>query len=242
MKNNFRIKGRKRIAALVFGLLVFLPLVTLSQDDASGRSQKAQVKAWKHKIKAINRENRGRVNEICQSIPRQEAPANVVIFTMSFDFEAPVSAVFEALTDMEKAAPLYYPVKVYHVKDSPVGPSKFGEGSVRAYQPVPFLKYSERIEKWEKDRRLEWRVISGAPVDNQYGVMIFESLGPDRSRMTQTVRFEISPALVPLARYLVMRENVKAFIRAQAIINEDPEYYREAPDLLIQEDPDAASD
>ena len=70
-------------------------------------------------------------------------------------------------------------------------------------------------------------------LDFQYGVMTFEALGPDRSRMTETVRFEISPALVPIARYLVLRENVKAFMRAQTLINENPEYYLQAPDLLI---------
>ena len=241
MTDKFKEMGRKAITALVCWWLVCLPVITSSQDDPNGQDRKARVKAWEWKVKAINRDNRDQVNEICRSIPREKAPAKVVVFTLSFDFEVPVNVLFESLTDMAKAAPLYYPVKVYHVKDSPIGPSKFGEGSVRAYQPVPFLKYYERIEKWEKDRRLEWRVISGAPVDNQYGVMTFESLGPDRSRMTQTVRFEISPPLVPIARYLVMRENVKAFIRAQTIINENPDYYLEAPDLLIPEDRDAAS-
>src|SRR3972149_9942527 len=122
MTYKFREIGRKALAALVFGWLVCLPLITSSQDDLNGRDGKARVKAWEWKVKAINRDNRGRVNEICRSGPREKAAANVVVFTLSFDFEAPVNVVFESLTDMEKAAPLYYPVKVYHVQDSSIGP------------------------------------------------------------------------------------------------------------------------
>ena len=73
MASKFSKIGRKAVAALVLGLLVGLPLIAFPQGDANGPDRKARVEAWERKVKAINRDNRGRVNEYCRSVPREVA-------------------------------------------------------------------------------------------------------------------------------------------------------------------------
>lgn len=147
-----------------------------------------------------------------------------IAMSMSIDYDVPVETLFPSITEPPLSGPLFHPVRVVHLCDADDPADRFGAGALRAFRVAPGVRYVERVVAKEPLRRFEWTFVSGAPLEGHRGVLTFEALAPDRSRMTQDLHFDVSPGCAaPLVARLVWRANMEAFLRAKLLLESDVE-------------------
>ena len=182
---------------------------------------------WQQRLKQIDRANRARVRRFGDPDGTLRVRGRRMQLAMRFDFETRIENLFDLLTNLERAAAVYVPVGVRHLRDADVGTDRFGVGSERGFEPLPGVIYRERILVKQPPHRMEWTFICGAPIGKHRGVLAFEPLAPNRARMTQTVDLEFQrpiPALLaPLLARGIWQGNVQAFMRVQSVVRLLPE-------------------
>lgn len=97
----------------------------------------------------------------------QSQPSQLIHLTAHVD--APVSKVFEFVSSHENFAKLFGATCEVVV---PGSPTRDGVGSVRRALPWP-LTFEEEIVESEKDRKIAYKLIKGAPLKNHLGTINF---------------------------------------------------------------------
>ncbi|OUS25253.1 hypothetical protein A9Q99_21915 [Gammaproteobacteria bacterium 45_16_T64] len=191
---------------------------------------------WRKYVKAIDKANKPRLHEFITDDCGYESSGKRISVRISIDFEVPVETLFTICTNLDIAAKLYWPIRIIHLKSSGDSDDRYGVNSERALQPLPFVRYSERIVEKKTNSRLAWTVIGAAPVKNQSGVMDFTSLGEGRSRMVETVSLDV-PFLfmASLLAKEIWKSNTLAFLRAQTLINQNSDFHQTVVALLQDE-------
>ena len=191
---------------------------------------------WRKHVKAIDQANKPRLQEFITDDCGYQSSGKRISVRISLDFDVPVETLFEIFTNLDIAAKLYWPIRIIHLKSSWDNDDRYGVNSERALGPLPFVRYSERIVEKKTNSRLAWTVIGAAPVKNQSGVMDFTPLDNGRSRMLETVSLDVPfPFMAPFFAKEIWKSNVLAFLRAQTLINEDPNFHKAVVALLQDE-------
>jgi len=191
---------------------------------------------WRKYVKAIDKANKPRLQEFITDDCGYQSSGKRISVRISIDFEVPVETLFTIFTNLDIAAKLFWPIRIIHLKSSGDNDDRYGVNSERALGPLPFVRYSERIVEKKTNSRLAWTVIGSAPVKNQFGVMEFTSLENGRSRMVETVSLDVLfPFMAPLVAKEIWKSNVLAFLRAQTLINKDPNFHQAVVALLQDE-------
>ena len=105
-------------------------------------------------------------------------------------FNAPVDAVFKALTDHEEFGRVIN-TKIKRVTDSQ-GEDKNGVGSVRRIQAFPGLAFEESVITFKQNQLMEYSVSKGSPIKNHTGRMEFAD---DQGKTRLTYRIDFEPKL-----------------------------------------------
>ncbi|MCB9373117.1 MAG: SRPBCC family protein [Microthrixaceae bacterium] len=149
------------------------------------------------------------------------------------EVDGALSDLFEALTDLDRAAKLYWPVRTHHLGTGADG-EPFGEGSRRGFRVVPGVHYTERVVRRRADDRLEWVFERGGPIRSHRGRMDFEALDRRRSSVTETIEFSCSwPGVARVLAPAIWHANRRALLRAKLVIESVPDFTAVAPDLLL---------
>lgn len=115
---------------------------------------------------------------------------------ITHEFNKPVADVFAALSDHEKLTAIF-PAKIKRVKDGK--DSVNGQGSVRQLKPFVLPSFDETVIAFEPNRRIEYTITRGSPLNDHRGVMEFEANGSG-TRLHYTITFR---GKVPLVGPLV---------------------------------------
>ncbi len=100
-------------------------------------------------------------------------------------FDAPADLVFSALTDHEAFGRLLgEDIRV----ETPGVPAPNGLGAVRAIR-ARGLTIREKVVRWEAGRAMDYRVVSGAPLQNHLGTIRIEPDG-EGARVDYRIRFD----------------------------------------------------
>jgi len=117
---------------------------------------------------------------------------------MNVEFNAPVSEVFNQLSDHENMGKVLG-AKVVRIKDGVQNIN--GVGSVRRITPIPFAGFEETVTAFESDKLVEYTITKGSPLKNHLGRMIFSEY-QGKTKLHYTIQFE--PKLpIPLSGLIV---------------------------------------
>lgn len=86
-------------------------------------------------------------------------------------FDAPISWVFQQLTDHENFGRLLN-AKVTRIVDAS-GKNKNGVGSVRRIEAFPIPAFEETVVAFKNNELMEYRITKGTPVKNHKGRIVF---------------------------------------------------------------------
>lgn len=109
-------------------------------------------------------------------------------FHIQKKFDAPRDKVFAACTDHAGMSEWVEGANV--TVETPGEPAPNGLGAVRKIALGP-LAIRERITGWDDRSRMEYVVISGAPLHDHLGVLRFEDDPSGGTRLDYTVRFRV---------------------------------------------------
>lgn len=105
---------------------------------------------------------------------------------MQQDFNAPVSEVFQVLSNHERFGRIIG-VKMKRIKDGEG--SANGLGSVRSIHIGPLPSFEETITQYEENAFIEYKITRGSPIKNHVGRLIFEEKD-GRTRLNYTIELE----------------------------------------------------
>ena len=118
-------------------------------------------------------------------------------FVLQTSVAAPPEIVFDVLTD-HRAYPGYTPLRKVKLEREG-SPDANGVGAIRALHAVgPPIR--EEVLEFEEPRRLVYRMLSGAPVNNHVGTV---TLAPEGDGTRVTWRIETTPT-VPIGGFAVV--------------------------------------
>ena len=107
---------------------------------------------------------------------------------VSKEFDVSVERLFAHLAEHENLQRLFTPARVRRLTSG--SETRNGVGSSRSIRPGPLPAFVETVTAYRENESIEYRITRGSPLRNHKGEIMFEKLGPARSRVTFRIAFE----------------------------------------------------
>ena len=115
----------------------------------------------------------------------------------TYEFDVPVERLYAHFSEHENLSALFG-IDVERIKEGETEPN--GTGSVRRLSVKGKMPFEETVIEAVPNERIVYKVTKGTPLRDHLGVMVFSSLGENRSHLDYTITLDMA---VPGAAKLV---------------------------------------
>ncbi|KAF1027714.1 MAG: hypothetical protein GAK29_00525 [Acinetobacter bereziniae] len=119
------------------------------------------------------------------------------------EFDAPVEQVFELLSKHATYNVAFAPVQVVRVKDAADPERPDGLGSIRRMGFGPIKPIQEQITYLDINKRIEYKLIKNPLIKHHIGIIEFEELSPNKTRVLYTIELQ---ARAPFVSKLILAQ------------------------------------